>query len=157
VPRWNRFTLARYACLLVACSALAGSAWFLVSRTVFWIGAESAVGTVIGWEQMKNTSNTGRRLQSGHAYAAAVTFVAADGEEHQFVADWGSESRPYERGEQVTVLYDPDEPGRVMIRGFVAMYLGPLLLLPMAAAFWVVALLLEFLGDSDKKRRGDAN
>jgi len=157
MPRWNRFALARCACLLIAYGALAASAGFLVSRTVFWIGAESAVGTVIGWQEMKNTSDTGRRLQSGHAYAAAVSFVAADGEQHEFVADWGSESRPYQHGEQVTVLYDPNDPQQAMIRGFVAMYLGPLLLLPMAAVFWVVALLLEFLGDSDKKRPGDAS
>lgn len=153
VSRWNKFRFARYVFLLVAYGALALSGYFLLSRTIFWIQAESAVGTVIGWREMKVSSTAGRATGSNRAYAVAVRFVAANGEEYDHVADWGSESAAYRRGEQVTVLYDRDNPGRAMIRGFVSMYLGPLLLLPMALAFGFAAVVMESLGDSKTKRR----
>ncbi len=147
MSRPSALGFARLLCLLLALAALLGSVGLIVARTAFWITATSAQGTVVGWQDMDGSLSTGGRISMSRAYAAGVEFMH-NGETVVFVADWGSESRPYERGETVTVLYDPDAPQDAMIRGFMSMYLGPLLLLPLAGVFALAALILDFARDS---------
>ncbi|MCB1906704.1 MAG: hypothetical protein KDH15_04985 [Rhodocyclaceae bacterium] len=152
MKRWNGYAVASRAFLLLAIAATLGSLFVIASRAGFWITADSATGTVVGWRQMSSSSATRGRLDSDRARAAAMRFEPADGTPRLPVADWGSGAPPYEIGEQVTELYDPGDPQDAMIRGFVSLYLGPLLL-PLAGGCGIAALVLEFLNDARTGRQ----
>ena len=46
------------------------------------------------------------------------------------------------------VNYALENPERVKIRGFVSLYLGPLMLLILGASFWFFGILAQFFGSS---------
>lgn len=79
------------------------------------------------------------------AKANVVSFRAADGEEHVFVTAWGSAAAVYDEGEMVTVLYRSEDPSQAKIRGFISLYVGPLLLLLFGAGFWVASVLARYM------------
>ena len=134
----------RYAWIafaLVAYPALAGAVYSLVTNTVFWTRAEATDGTVIGWDEMETTTRLPADIDP--AKANVVSFRTADGEEIVFVTEWGSSMAVYNLGETVTVLYQKDDPQQAKIRGFISLYVGPLLLLFMGGAFWLVSVMAK--------------
>lgn len=141
--------LFKYAWILfalVAYPALGYGLFVLVSNTVFWGRATTAEGTVVGYEQMESMRG---RSQVGvqPAYSNVVEFRSADGQRHLFVTEWGSAAAVYDKGERVTVLYRPEDPENAKIRGFVSLYVGPLLLLVLGAAMWVASVIFRIVGD----------
>ena len=128
--------------LMVAVSAvlIAATLYVLASITWFLLSSESAQGEVIGLPQQGMVTNEDTRPPPRHGL---VLYRDAAGMEHIFSEDIGGESPLYEKGEQVTVLYHPEEPENARIRDFMAMYLGPALLLPFAAVFWFIGMLIR--------------
>ena len=74
-----------------------------------------------------------------------MAFEGRSGEEIVFATDGGSEFAAYDIGETVTVLYYPDDAAAsAMIRGFVSLYLGPLMQLVLGVGFWFFGTLAGF-------------
>jgi hypothetical protein len=140
----NPFRFAGLAFLLVGYGSLALGIFFLVANTWFWIVSASTTGTVVGWEYMEMRSRRIRPYRGEPARATVVSFTAKHGEEVVFATDWGSGLNVYTTGEDVTVLYDENDPEQAKIRGFVSLYLGPLLLLVLGAGFWFFGTLAQF-------------
>jgi hypothetical protein len=133
---------------VVAYPAMAGGLFFLVSNTVFWARAASTEGVIVGFEAMEDDSTTHRQvtvMSVDRARANVVSFRDEDGEDHIFVTEWGSAAAVYDQGETVTVLYRPEDPSQAKIRGFISLYLGPLLLILLGAAFWVSSVLARYM------------
>jgi len=143
------------AFLAVGYGALAASLYFLVAHTVFWMRADSTEGTVMGWEYMEQSRATAMRPYAGtRAKATVVAFEGPSGEEIVFATDWGSEFGIYDVGETITVLYDADDAvGSARIRGFVSLYLGPLMLLVFGGGFWFCGTLAGFFAEEPEARR----
>ncbi len=131
------------------------SFYFIAAHSVFWLTAESAAGTVLGKEAMESLStkrysrtiNGQRReilLPQSLAQATIVSFVTSDGNETVFVTDTGTHSGGYVPGDTLTVLYDSDDPENAKIRSFRELYLGPLLLIVLGAATWIVGIVAQF-------------
>lgn len=138
---WIAFSVVAYA-------AMAGGLFFLVSNTVFWIRAESTEGVVVGFEEMEDYRTRHQRttvISVDRAKANVVSFRAADGEDYVFVTEWGSSAAVYDEGETLTVLYHSEDPAQAKIRGFISLYLGPLLLLLFGAGFWVASVLAKYM------------
>ena len=127
----------------------------LATNTVFWIRADSVEGRIIGHEYMERAP--GQRLprfEGVPARATVVSFRTRAGQEIVFATDWGSDLEVYSVGESVTVLYDRDDPDDAKIRGFVSLYLGPLMLLGFGGVCWFVGMMLKLFG-ADRPRAGE--
>lgn len=150
----DRVGLGGLAFLLCGYAALAAGIYFLLANTVFWIRAEAASGTVVGWQAMEHRPTSRTRFANvDPARAIVVSFTPAGGEEIIFATEWGSGKAAYASGEKVTVLYDPDEPADARIRGFVSLYVGPLLLLVFGAVFWFVGTLIRGFAEATSRPR----
>jgi hypothetical protein len=128
--------------------SLALGIFFLGSNTWFWIVSESTTGEVVGWEYMESRSRRIRPYKGTRARATVVSFTANEDEEVVFATDWGSGLNLYTQGDEVTVLYNAGNPENAKIRGFVSLYLGPLMLLVLGAGFWFFGILAQFFGSS---------
>ncbi len=116
--------------------------YFLVYNTWFWITAESAEGTVVGWDYMEVRPG-GRKIGEERTKDSLIMFKDSSGDEIFFSTDVGSRSGLYTKGEKVTVLYKKQDQQNAMVRDFKSMYLGPLMLLPFGAVFGVVGVLVK--------------
>lgn len=140
---------AGWAFLIFGYAALAFGLYQLAANTWLWVSADAAEGRVVGWEYMEATPRwdrtRNRHLDVNRARATVVSYQTAAGEEVVFVTEWGSEAVVYPTGSTVTVLYRPDAPENAKIRGFVSLYLGPLLLLVFGAGMWVTGQFVRLM------------
>ncbi len=98
----------------VICLVVAG---FLYHRTKSFIDqAERVHGTVVDYEVYSGSSST--------MYYPVVEFVTKDGREIVSTSNTGSNSTGYKTGEEVRVLYDPDNPEKAKIVSFWQLWLG---------------------------------
>lgn len=63
------------------------------------------------------------------AYAPVFEFTTADGKVHRIESDTASNPPSHNEGDEVTVLYDPADPGGAQIEGFGSLWLGPVLMM----------------------------
>lgn len=84
-----------------------------------WTGVR-AEGQVIALERSYN--NDGNRT-----YAPVFTFTDAKGTRHEVTSSIKSSPPSFARGEAVTVIYDPDKPGKAIIDSFSQRFLFPLI------------------------------
>ena len=127
--------------------------YVLASNTWFLLTSESAEGEVISTQnQQDSASNDSSPVPPRYGL---VRYRDASGTEHVFSEDIGGESPLYEKGEQVTVLYHLADPENARIRDFMAMYLGPALLLPFAAVFWFIGMLVRATLEKPAPRESD--
>ncbi len=89
--------------LLLGAAAMAG-AIYMGSETIDLLGAQSAPGVVT---QLAG-DNSGS--DGGYMYHAIVRFADAGGKEYTFRDKLGASHAVYDEGEQVTVLYKPENP-----------------------------------------------
>ena len=64
------------------------------------------------------------------------------------VTDWGSGIDVYSLNDDVTVLYKAEDPTEAKIRGFMSLYLGPLLMMVLGGGFWLAGQLVQILGSA---------
>jgi hypothetical protein len=118
---------------------LAGAGAYMVKSTrQFLSRAESAPGVVIeniwSYSSSRSSSNSG-------TYHPRVRFRTREGQESEFVSGTGSRPAAYHVNEEVTVLYDPEDPNRASIKSFWDVWLGPVILFPLAAVFLLGGIL----------------
>ncbi|KJY41556.1 hypothetical protein VR41_12085 [Streptomyces sp. NRRL B-1568] len=95
----------------------------------FLTDAKRAPGTVVAldWrEDPDGGSRTGHADDAPAAYPV-IEFTSADGTPRRFRDSAGSNPPSYKVGEQVEVLYRPNSPEDARIKGFLSLWLLPLI------------------------------
>ena len=124
---------------------------FVIRAIVFLVAAESAEGVVIDLiEKRDSEGDLSRTEKSGDnsaedepTYAPKVRFtIESSGNSYAFVSSFSSAPPLYDRGEGVTVLFDPGDVSDAMIKDFWSLFLS-LWLLPILIG--IAGLLLIFI------------
>ncbi|MFF4531582.1 DUF3592 domain-containing protein [Streptomyces sp. NPDC001407] len=92
----------------------------------FLTNAERARGTVVALDWQEDRDGGSRQDNPPVAYPV-VEFTSANGARTRFQDSAGSNPPSYKVGEQVEVLYRPDAPEDARIKGFLSLWLLPLL------------------------------
>jgi len=69
-----------------------------------------------------------QRDSDGVTYSPKVQFTTPAGREITYVESFSGNPAPYDVGERVEVLYSTDKPGKGRIKGFMSLWMGPLIL-----------------------------
>jgi hypothetical protein len=111
----------------LACAALAAS---LGARTWSFVGhATRTEGKVVALDAHRSS---GRRHRT--TYRPVFEFKDSQGTTHHVTERVGSNPAAFDRGETVTVLYNPENPAEAHIKGFTTLWFGP----TMAGGFGLV-------------------
>ena len=102
---------------------LLGLAVFVAWNTTAWLKRTvEAQGTVI---EMLRTRD---KDDGGWMYEPVVRFQTAEGKTVQFEAGFRSSPPAYRIGASVPVVYLPEAPERAQIRGFLSLWMGPMIM-----------------------------
>jgi hypothetical protein len=107
-------TIIKYVFAIIGACMLAGAFALYSSTASFLERAETAQGTVIELMRSRSSDST--------SYYPVVQFTAASGREIEFQSSSGSNPPSYNRGEQVSVFYEPSNPDDAMIDGFFSLW-----------------------------------
>jgi hypothetical protein len=116
LSRLGMYCLAPIGVLLLLVTAS-----LVCSKTAWLAGTVEAQGTVTEMLRFQDREGT------GYVYAPVVRFATAEGRTIEFHSGTRTYPPAYRKGETVTVVYDPDEPQSAAIRGFISLWLGPLI------------------------------
>ncbi len=131
--------LGKFALMPIGALLLLGAAWS-VSSTKTWIAHTIEVpGSVIEMLRVRDSD------KSGYMFAPVVRFKTAQGNTVEFEFGFRSNPPAYHTGQAVSVLYDPAEPRSAAIRGFLSLWLMPLILGLIGSTFLVVGTAMVFL------------
>ncbi len=86
-------------------------------------------------------------------YHPVVRFATESGESIEFRSSISSHPPAYEKGEAVTVRYDPDHHYNAKIDGFFSIWIGVVVLLPLGLLFMVPGIVIITITFKSKKRR----
>ena len=103
------------------------------ARTVHFVRtAEHATGTVV---------DVSREVDSDgdESFYPIVRFTTADGKEFQFKSNSGSNPASHSTGDEVDVLYDPDDPDDAQLSGFFDLWLFTIVPFGLGTVFLAVA------------------
>lgn len=133
-------------------------------RFLFWIGLLfAAIGALllgisgVSFLADQRTQGTAERAQGvvvrlaarrggdGTAYVPVVAWTDASGTRHVLTSNTGSNPASFERGEQVTVLYDPARPSKATIDSFGQRFTGILIFAGIGAVFGLIGGPLLYL------------
>lgn len=110
------------------------------STNKFLETALSTPGVVVDLER-RHSSSTSSSGSSGPTYAPVVEFTHPEsGETIRFTSSSSSNPPAFDEGEDVTVLYAPDNPDDARIDSFTDLWLLPLILLGMGIIFAPVGI-----------------
>jgi hypothetical protein len=121
--------------LLIAMANAGLAIWFYVSTASFVRHAVCTKGTVV--RMMRNGGKGGSN--------AVIEFTDSTGTTHQMTNSWSSDPPAYVVGQTVNVFYDPANPNKVKIDGFVELWLTALIFTILTIPAAVVALLFLLL------------
>lgn len=116
-----------YVFLGIGCLMLAFAVLVLINTKRFIAGAASTQGTVVELIE--------KRDSDGSTYKPVVRYQAPDGRVITYTASFSSNPPAYDVGEIVEVLYAPDDPQDVKIKGFMSLWFLPTLLGGMGLIF----------------------
>lgn len=105
--------------------------WFLWDDWKFGSEASTSQGTII--EMVSYRDNEGDTM-----YRPVAEFHDANGTRYEFSSRVSSSSPAFSRGEQVSVYYDPANPGDARIDSFSQRYLLPVAFVAMGMLFVVI-------------------
>jgi len=128
--------------LCIGLGLLLGSAWLFQRAAEFDETAITAPGTVINLiksVESRHSRDGFDRRSSSIAYTPVVAFIDSRGRRQEMQSDVSSNPPAYKRGEQVTVLYDPDNPEFAVIDDW-HRHLAGLITGGMGLIFSIVAL-----------------
>ena len=122
--------IIKYVFAAIGIAMLAGALYWVQNIRTFLAQAGSAQGTVI--DLVRSSSS------SSGTWAPVVRFVTAKGEKIEFTSSTGSNPPSYSQGESVEILYDPGKPRDARINGFVALWLGPMIVGGIGSVFFLI-------------------
>lgn len=124
--------LGKFFLMPIGACFLLGAVWS-ASSTKTWIAhAVEVPGSVIEMVRVRDSDDT------GYMFAPVVRFKTAEGNTVEFESSFRSNPPAYRTGQSVSVLYDPSEPRSAAIRGFLSLWLMPLILGFIGSAFLIV-------------------
>jgi hypothetical protein len=112
--------------------ALAWGAIDLVRTVHFVKNAEHATGTVV--DVSREIDDEGDEF-----FYPVVRFTTAEGKEFEFKSDSGSNPASHSTGDEVDVLYDPDDPDDAQLSGFFDLWLFTIVPFAIGTGFLGVA------------------
>lgn len=115
---------------LIGIAALIGAGALYFNSRAFIDTAETATGTVTELVRSRSSDST--------TYAPVVSFVATDGEQYSFTHNISRNPPAYSQGEQVPVLYPPDNPNRARIESAFSLWGGALIVGALGAVFALI-------------------
>lgn len=102
---------------LAGVAMLSGTVWMVDNTREFLANAEVAEGTVVAIKS---------RDYGDRTYYPVIRFKPFGNPQIEFEGDSTEERPAYERGDSVTVLYDPANPEKALIKSFMSLWLGPI-------------------------------
>lgn len=117
----------KYGAALLGAGLLAGGLYWARQNQSLVAEGSRAEGTVVS---LIDTGSGSKRK-----WKPLVRFVAADGRSVEFTTSTSSSPPAYSVGERVRVLYRASSPEEAAIDGFLALWLGPLILGGVGAGF----------------------
>lgn len=133
----------KYTFTLIGAASLALAIYLLMDTRAFLDSAAKAQGTVLDFEVARSSKST--------SYYPIVAFRDTRGERITFTSSTGSYPPAYSRGEAVTVLYAPTNPGDAQLDGLFSLWGGTLISGLFAVIFGGVGV--GMLAWDRKKRR----
>ena len=115
------------AFLLLPISAvimLGVSIWYTISSYGFYSNGIEVESTVVRLESSHSSD-------SGTTYSPVYRYIV-DGQEYEYESVNSSSPPSHDVGEVVTLLYDPDDPGRARVNSFWELWLLPVILCPVS-------------------------
>jgi hypothetical protein len=112
----------------------------IISRLFPAIGALLLVGAFFLWNNTrqfvaKAVTSQGtvvdlieQRDSDGTTYSPVVRFSTPGGREITYTESFSGNPAPYDVGDTVEVLYSSDQPGKGRIKGFMSLWMGPVIL-----------------------------
>lgn len=94
-----------------------------------------------------------QRDSDGVTYSPVVRFMAPDGNEVTYTESFSGNPAPYDVGEGVEVLYSREHPDKRRIKGFMSLWLGPVILGGIGSVFVLIGggiLLAQHTGKRKK-------
>jgi hypothetical protein len=122
--------------ILIGLGCAGFSLWLTVRTTSFISSAKATGGTVV---ELESHRSGGRRR--GTTYRPVFEFVDAQGVKHRITERTGSNPAAFDRGETVTVLYNPEHPDEAHIKAFTTLWLGPTITGGIAFVFLPIGVL----------------
>jgi Protein of unknown function (DUF3592) len=126
---------------------LLGASLLWVSTRNFVAGAQTLQGTVV--ELIANRDSDGDTT-----YKPVVRFSSPDGQEVTYTESFSGNPAPYDLGESVEVLYSPGHSRKARIKGFVSLWLGPVILAGIGLVFTAIGVGI-FLARHGGRRKKD--
>ena len=71
-------------------------------------------------------------------YKPVVRFSTAEGRTIEFKSSFSTNPPAYRVGQSVAVVYLPDEPEKAQIRGFLSLWMGPMIIAFIGAIFFLI-------------------
>lgn len=96
----------------------------------------TATGTVVRMEESDSAEG------GCCVYSPVIEFTASDDQKYSFEGDTASDPPAYDVGEEVSVLYDPNDPETAQINKWTERWLMPIILIP---AMTIAALIVNFV------------
>lgn len=129
---------------LLTVIALAGAIAVTAYRMQMLSQAESATGTVIGF----NTSISANDGRTATVYSPVIEFTTTEGERLTYSPNTSSSRQPGEVGDTVNLLYDPADPNTAVINTFWQKWFGSMIAALLTVVFGAVAVFVTRLARS---------
>lgn len=104
--------------------------WALISSFILSIRGIVTTGTVVGFEEKKDSSKNGGRYVN---YYPIIEYRDQGYSLTKFVYQSGNRKPKWKIGKSLRIVFDPNNPTRVNVHDFFSLWLGPILLLFMGA------------------------
>ncbi|KLN62063.1 hypothetical protein WH96_00520 [Kiloniella spongiae] len=130
--------ILQYIFLCVGLITLSTTGIWSYTTLEFVNNARSTQGTVTDLIQSRSSSSSSTR--NSYVYRPKVTFRTETGEDITFQSSTGSNPPAYARGENLNVLYDPENPQNAKISDTLSLWLGPIILGIIGFIFSVIGI-----------------
>jgi len=124
--------------LVAGLAATAGGIYFAIKRTEFLHTAATGYGVVVDFHRKTSSSDNGTSTVYYPVVEYTPESAGADSRTVRFEHDIGTSHPSYRRGDEVQVLYSPDDPAEAIIDEGWMNYFGPLLMVALGLIFTIV-------------------
>ncbi len=133
----NSFSIMKYIFCTIGLLIFAQAFYIYQEKRTFVEKADAVQGIVLG-----NSTNE----------KTIVSFITKAGKPIQFISDNSNNLTNYNEGENVEVLYDPENPNKAKINSFSTLYTGVSILGFFGAVFFLTGFSF-FLSDNSKQKK----
>ena len=138
IPRWFKIGFVGMGLIFFGIGA------FWAWETLGFVRiAKSTVGKVDRFETRASSRGGTGAARRTTTYAPVFTFRDERGKNYTVTSNTGLNRAAYDRGQEVTVLYDPADPERAQIHSFTQMWLLPTIFGAVGAGFLIVGLVMR--------------